>query len=247
MKLAIITDLGGRKENQDAFLASSFEKKTSEDGEWLTQIPIETFDSNKEDHVLIACVCDGMGGLEEGSLASSTVTETLRKELVSSPDPDIAEIVTEASSALYEEFGVEAGTTLSLLVLSNGSWGIFHAGDSRIYHLDASTGQITQLTEDHTAERALRERGISDSMSLSMVKNQLTNAIGVLPKPNIQEVWGTYGEGDQFLICSDGFWHFMTRILTQFNWVSTQGLQWSIDKSRSLGEKDNATAIGVEV
>lgn len=255
MKLAIITDVGGRKDNQDAFLASAYQRVDTPESTEVTEvkehllreIPIETFNSQDDSHILIACVCDGMGGLEEGSLASFTVIEFLKRELVESPNPDVARIITEASTALHEEFGQKAGTTLSLLVLSNGTWGVFHAGDSRVFRQEVSSGNIDQVTTDHTAERLLLSRGISDKEYLSRVKNQLTNAIGVVPTPKIQEVWGTYEIGDQFLVCSDGFWHYMSGILSQFNWVSSQGLQWAVDKSRLLGEKDNATAIGVEV
>ena len=90
-------------------------------------------------------VCDGMGGHENGEVASNTVCDSFAEFLkVVSPD-DFDETILEravnfALDQLDEKDNIadedsKMGTTLTFLCLSNTHAIMAHIGDSRIYHL----------------------------------------------------------------------------------------------------------------
>lgn len=243
MKIAAITDIGKRQENEDSFLISTFQLGTDP----VRPINVSEFDCLDPSHVLIMVIGDGMGGLEKGKLASTTVINSIQYEIETSEGPNIIQAIMESSKALHSAYGTQAGTTVSALVISSNQYISVHAGDSRIYHKSEETGNITLLTEDHTGRRAYSEQGITDESILKSVEHKLTNAIGVIEDPELDVLYGSFSEGDQFLIASDGFWHHFSDAMDTFKWYSTSGLSWAIEKSRELGETDNATAVGVKL
>lgn len=243
MKIAAITDIGKRQENEDSFLISTFQLGTDP----VSPINVSEFDCSNPSHVLIMVVGDGMGGLEKGKLASTTVIKSIQQEIATSKGPNLIQAIMESSRALHSAYGKQAGTTVSALVISANQYISVHAGDSRIYHKSAATKEITLLSEDHTGRKAYSDQGITDESILRSVENKLTNAIGVIEEPELDILYGGFSKGDQFLIASDGFWHQFSDSMNTFKWYSTSGLSWALEKSRELGETDNATAIGVKL
>ena len=70
-------------------------------------------------------------------------------------------------------------------------------------------------------------------------RSTLSRCIGVLKNPRIDYLEGTYIEGDAFVLCSDGFWHFWD--------LSVKDLKQSINSVKSFGEQDNITVAYVKV
>lgn len=237
MRLATITDLGKRKSNQDSFWASRFERNGNE--------------------YTVLMVCDGMGGMEDGDIASKVTVKTVKEELLKSKSPDIAVALLSASRSLYMTYGGQTGTTATVAVFSQGQYLGFHAGDTRMYKLSNSQGNhrtggaqgvsVELLTEDHTAYARMVRAGVPNPDP--RLESRLTNAIGATQTPHVDTFMGSYRPGDQFLACSDGFWHLFKddpESLKAFDWASKDGLKEVITVSQSRGEGDNMTAAGVE-
>jgi protein phosphatase len=106
-----------------------------------------------DDRWLLA-VADGMGGLEEGELASQTALGALYNGLCEGSS--LEEAVREANTAVNREAeGRVMGTTLVAAVLSGRQAEIANVGDSRAYNSDLLG--LLQVTRDHTmAEEAAR-------------------------------------------------------------------------------------------
>ncbi|MCD7725697.1 MAG: serine/threonine-protein phosphatase [Clostridiales bacterium] len=99
--------------------------------------------------VLMAAVCDGMGGLERGEIASGYLTERLvewfyesllralqKKKpywVIRRSLDRMVYYVQEQLQQYGRREGVELGTTMSALVLWENTYLLWHLGDSRIY------------------------------------------------------------------------------------------------------------------
>ena len=123
----------------------------------------------------VAIVCDGMGGLESGKIASLSATEKF-KELYEKKDPGEAfpsfflkavdildEFVSHLKNADGERLG--AGTTLTAVAIENDMLFWLSIGDSRLYILRGD--ELVQVTRDHNyflrLDQMLKEQEINES------------------------------------------------------------------------------------
>ncbi len=158
-----------------------------------------------EDRWLLA-VADGMGGLEEGELASKTALGTLYKSLLGGAD--LVPAVQEANRAVEQEAqGRQMGTTLVAAVVSGTRAEIVNVGDSRAYQSDLLG--LIQITQDHTmayeAERdgSLPFGGIDDESG--RWGSALARYLGSGGEIQVDR-FGPLDllEGGWLLLCSDG-------------------------------------------
>lgn len=180
---------GMRKENQDAFFVLSFEV------------------GNKEHTV--AVICDGMGGSKDGCFASNLVINKIADKVkqgyfhIEDIEPLIKEIHKEMKS-----LDGKSGTTCTYLWTDGSGYEIFHLGDSRCYaKID---GKYLQLTEDHSV-REDAKRGYFGEKSkdyLNHPENVLSRCVGIGVDPVPFRARGFTSGIEEFLLCSDGFWHF---------------------------------------
>ena len=160
-------------------------------------------------------VCDGMGGHVGGARASQTAIRSIAEYFNGTPDPtpNIA-LKTAIEFANMQIFGDAQsnpeykgmGTTVTLMVESNGLLYIAHVGDSRIYI--NTDRELYRITKDHSFVQNLVDAGqLTDAeMETHKRKNELTRALGiamdvdvdVAPQPIRAQ------KGDKFLLCSDG-------------------------------------------
>lgn len=224
MTLVGLTDIGVRyPNNQDTY--------------WSAKLKVNGID------VTVLAVCDGMGGLEDGALASRlTITHIRDAILDGGIDREvIMSGILKANTELLElEKSSEKrrGTTCSIVVLSRGFYYGYHIGDTRVYQMRDSRYKI--LTEDHTALNAKRKKGEEITPEIERrYRSTLTRCIGVNPRPRIDFFSGDYVSGDTFVVCSDGFWHYWDGSLAD--------IEGSIEKVKSLGERDNITVTYWEV
>lgn len=165
--------------------------------------------------VLMAAVCDGMGGLAQGETASGYVTERLQEwfyesllRSVQKKKPywvirrSLNRLVYHMQEQLMRYGGQEdirLGTTMTVLVLWEKTYLIWHLGDSRAYHLRGcgkgrrKLPEIRCMTKDHVRER-----------------NKLTKCVGSFGYMEPDFRMGTLQEGQAMLLCSDGFRHCVT-------------------------------------
>lgn len=221
MILNSISDIGvRRKDNQDNY--------------WSAVLSIDGEDS------AILCVCDGMGGLNNGGLASKIVVQSVMEAIKEgTPFEELTGVLEQANGVVYD-LGSEAkmGTTCTLLQCSCGSYKILHIGDSRCYKFTKNSFDV--LTKDHSV---IKEFGISresDPVKYKKYKNLLTRCIGVKPEISVDYYEGKYEEGDIFLVCSDGVWHYFDKHVISENILSD--LPSLVKKCIGAGETDNITA-----
>ena len=214
-------------------------------------------------------VCDGMGGLAKGEVASGSVISSFvnwfEEELpycVNSPMQQIAGIwlgrIEELSDKL-KQYGARnnltLGTTFSGMLFLGNQYMWVHVGDSRIYHFQRD--KAVQITPDHTVIARELAKGTMtvEEAAHSNKKNKLTQCIGasvtLFPEYGI----GTAVSGDAFLLCSDGFYHKLTeRELSTSYWKNANTrrslqklIKDTVETVISKGEKDNVSAIMLKI
>lgn len=152
--------------------------------------------------VLMAAVCDGMGGLSVGEEASAYVAEQLKewfyRDLLymlrkrkrfwvirRSLDRLVFDMQEQLKShAANEE--ISMGTTMTVVVLWERTYMLWHLGDSRAYRLRGRRAE--QLTTDH-----VRDGG------------KLTKCLGSFGYFKPEHGMGTLRKGEGILLCTDGF------------------------------------------
>ena len=164
-----------------------------------------------------AVVCDGMGGMSSGELASQTADAVMHQILGStSLDANIPEILSQAIFVANEEVKkITAGTndvsgTTLVSVVANGNQ-LYYAsvGDSRIYLCRGN--EIGQLTRDHNYAMELDQKVQAGKMTMeealsSSQREALMSYVGISElelvdisaKPIIMQ------NEDIIILCSDG-------------------------------------------
>lgn len=172
--------------------------------------------------ILLAVICDGLGGMSKGELASATIvrafSEWLKAKYIYDNDKQSFEkiklqwrnLIEDCNYKLMEygqRQGIELGTTVTALIVhSTGSYLIGHVGDTRAYCL---SDKIEQLTEDHTLVGREIKRGLmtKEQAMKDARQNVLLQCIGVNQYVEPQFLEGYVEAGEAFLLCSDGFRH----------------------------------------
>jgi len=186
-----------RDENQDA----------------VGNFPSDVLDDSGDLGVLFV-VADGMGGHKGGKEASRIAVEVVGDTYFSDEGGSIAERLRTAcksAHAAIREYGDShpqckgMGTTLTALVLQNGTGYIAHVGDSRAYRL--AEGEVVQLTEDHSIVAEWRRKGwiTEEQARLHPERSLLYRALGVGEEVSVDVIENiVVHEGDSFLLCTDG-------------------------------------------
>lgn len=234
--------IGGRKENQDS---AGF--RETELGSLIV-------------------VCDGMGGMQGGSVASQLAVQTILEtvalaEKKANPTTVLIQAIKNANSAIIEHGQNNPnlrgmGTTATVLLLTPYSALTAYVGDSRIYQL--RNGKKIFRTFDHSMVfEMVKKRIISEEQArLSAQSNVILKALGVNAEVEVEIAERPYKKGDRFVLCSDGFWGAMpedefVRHLVESNPIdkileSTANVVESIGRN-SGQEFDNLTAAILEM
>ncbi len=181
--------------------------------------------ADPEDHAFLAhggylaVLCDGMGGMEHGDIASQTaVRATLDAYALKTPDESIPaalersareanERVIEAALNLGLKEGV--GTTLVAAVLHSGFLYFISVGDSAVFHV--RDGLVHMVNRPHVFANLLDQAADRGQISRSEAaqhpeRESLTSFIGIHQLEEIDhnlEPWPV-SEGDTILLASDG-------------------------------------------
>ncbi|MDR0744189.1 MAG: protein phosphatase 2C domain-containing protein [Tannerella sp.] len=162
-------------------------------------------------------VCDGVGGVEKGEIASALVCDsfhTFFNTFFEGDDPSeefINRAVRYAGSRFdeYVELHPEAkgmATTLTFLYVGSSGVTIAHIGDSRIYQF--RNGKIIHVTEDHSLVNTWVKLGeITKKEAIRHPKkNIITRAVMESEYPTYADVEliTDIQPGDYFFMCTDG-------------------------------------------
>lgn len=221
------TAIGLRKENEDCFYIGDNEQ--------------------------LFLIADGMGGHENGRLASRIAVQQFlhdAEKLLPDFSLQIMEKTMEHANATVHSKqemlqGGIMGTTLTATVRKGDCIYVGHVGDSRLYLVRA--GEIRQLTMDHSYFAELLRRGEIPSLDVAQSKNVLLKALG--PE---SEVEGQFFEmnlepDDVLLWCTDGLYNLVrdTELLQIIS--ETAVLENTADMlmqmAESRGVRDNLTIM----
>lgn len=177
-------------------------------------------------------VCDGMGGMRSGEVASGEtvriVSETLREFFgTRSPDPNktLGEALRRANDhvkaldardrakmggsesprhAAEPDMQAAMGTTCVSGVVLGGTLYLAHAGDSRAYRW--RRGKLSPLTEDHSyVAQQVKAGAITEAQARgSKWRNVITQYIGISGEVQPDFLEEPLEAGDILLVCSDG-------------------------------------------
>lgn len=214
----------------------------------------------------MAMVCDGMGGLEKGELASAAVIREFstwfERELPDNINSFSWDYVSEKWTHMIKNlnrtigdygsyYGFSLGTTVTAILLFKSEYLIAHVGDSRAYEVK---NELLQLTEDHSVVgREVRRGAITaEEAERDPRRNILIQCVGASKSVTPQIVKGKIKEGASYLLCSDGFRHEISSdeifasinpaVVNKSDEMST-ALERLIDTAMARGERDNISAL----
>ena len=168
-------------------------------------------------------VCDGMGGVGGGNIASSTAVKTISDQISSGWRPGMSSnsIRSLLQSALLAaninvfdmSKSVESlagmGTTVVAVMISDSIAHIVHAGDSRAYII-GSDKKIRLVTRDHSIVQNMIESGhlTEEEARTHPRKNVITRALGVADELDVDYDEIELGEDESVLLCTDGLTNY---------------------------------------
>ena len=243
------TDIGTVKEtNQDSLLIKHADTPNGE--------------------VLMTVVCDGMGGLAKGELASATVIREFSAWFDSElprmlPNLDLDRVGEIWSNMLRRQndkiraygraSGIDLGTTFTGVLFVGQQYVFVHVGDCRFYSLRDG---LIQLTEDQTfVAREIRNGNMTPEQARTdKRRNVLLQCVGASPKVEPQVGRGRTAPG-VYLLCSDGFRHVISeaeiaQTLAPINLMNKKamhgGARYLIDLVKARRERDNISVIVIK-
>jgi protein phosphatase len=190
-------------------------KKKQEDSIWPEP-------SDVSSSTVCFIICDGVGGSENGEIASSHIAKFTGEMLTHAKKNEIslgfANIVLQkARQGLIEKadsllLNHDMATTIAVIRFVDRRAFISWCGDSRIYHI--RKGQILYRSSDHSLVNLLINRGeiTEDEARRHPQKNVITKAIKIDNSDiNADSTWiDNISNGDYFLLCSDGLLEMLT-------------------------------------
>ncbi|MDE7231291.1 MAG: protein phosphatase 2C domain-containing protein [Oscillospiraceae bacterium] len=153
-------------------------------------------------------VSDGLGGHDNGEVASSAAVRYISENYRSDISPEAAGGLLAGADDAVRRFGDGGKATVAAVFTNGDKIRISNVGDSRVYYF--RRGSIFFRTKDHSVCQASVDMGemTDDDVRRSADRSGLLKVLGdsaplKLPKP--YELIDPQ-DGDAFLICSDGFW-----------------------------------------
>ena len=230
------TDIGKKREtNQDAFDTGYF-----------------------DDGTVWAVVCDGMGGVSGGQVASSlcidktvnALKRSYRENMTANNVKNmLVSAINAANSYVFDESLKDRelkgmGTTIVAVVIVNNIAVIAHVGDSRAYIINDT---IKQVTKDHSYVQLLVDNGkiTPEEAENHPDKNIITRAIGIEGFVDVEVDMVDITSADKLLLCTDGLNGYVKdedilKLIKEYGDSSTEKL---VGKANLNGGYDNITVV----
>ena len=169
-----------------------------------------------------AILCDGMGGLAEGEVASASVIRAFDRWVMQElpvlcagqiEDYTIRQqwekIVidqNEAIKAYGGRHGIKLGTTVVAMLLTQSRYYILNVGDSRAYEL---TADIRQITNDQTfvAREVALGHMTEEEAERDERRSVLLQCVGASAEVYPDFFFGDVQNNAVYMLCCDGFRH----------------------------------------
>lgn len=216
--------------------------------------------------VAFAAVCDGMGGLAKGELASATLVRMLTKwfeeefpamlyqglslDMLKKSWSDLIYKANHKISTYGHSLHVDMGTTVVMILIVDHVYYIANVGDSRVYLL---RDELTQITKDQTYIQREMDMGRMtwEEARRDPQRNVLLQCVGASEIIEPDYYTGNVNSGSMFLLCSDGFRHVISQeeiyeYLNPYRLLNEQAMQDSLvyltDLDKYRQETDNISA-----
>ena len=219
--------------------------------------------------MVFAVLCDGMGGLSKGEVASASVIKGF-EHWVQEELPILCQFPIEVSklreqwehvmyiqnreiAAYGKQCGCALGTTAVVMLLTQNNYYIMNVGDSRAYELKT---ELKQLTQDQTlvAEEVRKGRLTEEQAKTDARRSILLQCVGASETIYPDMYTGEVSKDTVFLLCSDGFHHEITpeeiayylqpAVMTDDE-VMRNNAQYLIAMDKERQERDNISVVMV--
>ncbi len=206
VKACVFTDRGKvRRVNQDAAM-------------------IKVAATRRHGRISFAVVCDGMGGLSKGEVASCKAVRALEnwfceelplmqnmneEKLWDTAETSLRRLVAKISGEIRrygKHRGINLGTTLTALLQIGHRYLAFNVGDSRLYVIDRASARA--ITRDQSVIQDKLDRGLlrPEDISSDPERNVLLQSVGTAGGVEPQVTRGEFNGDVTVVACSDGFW-----------------------------------------
>ena len=237
-------------------------RKTNQDA-----LIVESAEGMGHKKIILAAVCDGMGGYHQGEIASSYVVNDLSKWFKAQLKEQLENkssfksIVENLEKRVYEinkkiqiysaENEVMLGTTAVIYFQIDEKYSFINIGDSRGYIL--SEDYLRQVTKDQSLMQQRIEEGlITQKEAVSHPdKSVVLQGIGISKSLKADIFYGRHKGRESVLLCSDGFWRKLeTKDIKAFHKAASERKEITKEKLELLGESlmergetDNLSAV----
>jgi len=216
LDVALLSDPGGRKYNEDAC------------GHW-----------HSERH-LCCVLADGAGGHGGGDVASRLAVQELIGRFAREPSDNgarLGALVRDTNVALIGQrvpgtAREDMHSTVVCLVVDfvdhRAHWA--HAGDSRLYWFRGA--RLMTRTQDHSLVQSLVDAGMiaEADMRTHPKRSELRSALGIPPEVlevSSGDAMDAVQPGDVFLLCTDGLWEYIEDATLEYTLgAATSAREW---------------------
>ena len=203
-------------------------------------------------------ICDGMGGYENGEVASYTAVSRMPALLRILQTTDFSTAIThwvKETNTAINNAARDGGCTLALLLFQSEKVYIAHIGDSRIYRF--RQGKLTRMTKDHSKLQVLLDAGIITEKEAETYpqRHVITRALGMNEEengkcmPTIHEP-ELIEDQDRYIICSDGVTDMLSdeqiEKLLDHSQNASECANSVYQAALDAGGKDNTSIIAIE-
>lgn len=197
-------------------------------------------------------VADGMGGHDQGEVASAIARDTVVEQCQAGSS--LQEAIRAAAKRIIEhsrarESSLPMGTTLAAATVNDNDYEVAWVGDSRVYHWD---GSLHQLTSDHSYVQELVDQGAitPEQARVHPHRNVVTQALGVTEPSalRVDTIKGHLNSKEMLLLCSDGLTEevdddYITHVLSQDDLSAQERVDLLILAALDHGGSDNITVL----
>ena len=220
-------------------------------------------------NVVLAVLCDGMGGLAKGEVASATLIRAFEKwsdhqlpQLLRNGleeqalQRDWNQIITENNEKIKnygKQTGIHLGTTVTALLMTDTRYHILNVGDTRAYEL---ADDIRVLTQDQTvvAHEIACGRLTPEEAELDPRRSVLLQCVGASETVQPDYFSGIPRQNAVYMLCSDGFRHqispeeiyqYLNPACMADSECMKKNMEALIELDKQRQERDNITVVSI--
>lgn len=246
---SVISDVGLlRKNNEDNFYVNGIVRENVEDNH------LKINDTYK-DNIFLGAVFDGMGGENNGELASLEAAKLLKQYQTKNFEQISNHYVNEANQVVCNMMEMlhtgRMGSTLSIVKINNGNCSICNVGDSPIYLF--RNDKLEQQSVNHNEAQSLYDIGLisKEELRVSKKRHRLTQHLGIFEDEMLIEPYTLEGielqKDDYLLLCSDGLTDMVSdeeiEHILQESISVPQKAELLVNAALENGGRDNVTVM----